>query len=180
MHPQLLADGDGAQRGVGDAWKLAPIDWQRNYLMTTMTRWNPSKASTRFDPLVRFEDLFRGLTSTAQWRDFQDAPDMRIDVTEDAKAYHVKADVPGVHKNDIEVSVDGNQVTISAEVKRESTKEDDEAAIYTERYYGKVYRSFSLPGDFDGAKVDARYDGGVLSLSLPKKSNGSTHKITVS
>lgn len=148
--------------------------------MTTMTRWNPFKTSTRFDPLVRFEDLFRGLASTPQWRDLDAAPDMRIDVTEDAKTYHVKADVPGVHKNDIEVSVDGNQVTISAEVKRESSKAEGEEAIYTERYYGKVYRSFTLPGDFDGARVEARYDGGVLSLSLPKKSNGSAHRISVS
>lgn len=148
--------------------------------MTTMTRWNPFKASTRFDPLVRFEDLFRGLASAAPWRDFDAAADMRIDVTEDAKAYHVKAEVPGVDKNDIEVSVDGNQVTISAETKRESSKTEGEEAIYTERYYGKLYRSFTLPGDFDGAKVDARYDGGVLSLSLPKKSNGSVRRISVS
>ncbi len=148
--------------------------------MTTMTRWNPFKTSTRFDPLIRFEDLFRGLASTPQWRELDATPDMRIDVTEDDKAFHVKADVPGVDKNDIEVSVDGNQVTISAETKRESKKKEGEEVICTERYYGKVYRSFTLPGDFDGAKVDARYDSGVLSLSLPKKANGSARRITVS
>lgn len=148
--------------------------------MTTMTRWNPSKASTRFDPLVSLEDMFRGLTSTPHGRDLVAAPDMRIDVTEDDKAFLVKVDVPGVDKDDIEISTDGNQVTISAEIKRESSNKKGEQAIYTEGYYGKVYRSFTLPGDFDSAKAQARYDNGVLALSLPKKANGSSRKIKVS
>ncbi|MBW4049777.1 MAG: Hsp20/alpha crystallin family protein [Proteobacteria bacterium] len=148
--------------------------------MTTMTRWNPFKASTPLDPLIRFDDMFRGLTSRPMWRDLDPTPDMRIDVMEDDKAFHIKADVPGVAKDDIEVSVDGNQVTISAEIKHESNKKEGGESIYTERYCGKVYRSFTLPGDFDSAKADAHYDNGVLALSLPKKANGSSRKIRVS
>ncbi len=147
--------------------------------MTTLTRWNPFKAATRFDPLTNFEDMFRTLATRPEWRGLEAAPEMRIDVSEDDKAFHVKAEIPGVDKNGIELSVDGNQVSISAEVKRE-TKKGDEAEIYTERYYGKVYRSFTLPGEFDGAKAEAHYDGGVLSLSLPKRANGSVRKISVS
>lgn len=148
--------------------------------MTTLTHWNPFKAASRFDPATSFEDLFRGLVGRPQWRELEAAPDMRIDVSEDDKAYHIKAEIPGVDKNDIELSIDGNQVSISAEVKRESKSKKDEAEIYTERYYGKVYRSFTLPGEFDSAKADAHCDNGVLSLNLPKRANGSARKIAVS
>ncbi len=148
--------------------------------MTTLTRWNPLKTPTRFDPLANFEDIFRGLATREPWRDLEVMPDMRIDVTEDDKAFHVKAEIPGVNKDDIDISVDGNQLTISTETKREKTSKDAEKELYCERYFGKTYRSFTLPGDFDGSKADARYEGGVLSLSLPKKTNGSTRKITVS
>ncbi|MFC5525860.1 Hsp20/alpha crystallin family protein [Rhodanobacter ginsengisoli] len=148
--------------------------------MTTLTHWNPLKATSRFDPLTSFEDMFRSLAARPQWRDLEAAPDMRIDVSEDDKAFHIKAEIPGVDKNDIELSVDGNQVSISAEVKRETRNKKDEAEIYTERYYGKVYRSFTLPGEFDSAKAEARCDNGVLSLDLPKRPNGSARKIAVS
>lgn len=149
--------------------------------MTTLTRWNPFKATTRFDPMATFDDMFRGLSSRPMWRDLEiTAPDMRVDVTEDDKAFHVKAEMPGVDKNDIEVSVEGNQLTISAEVKRESKKTEEEREVYTERYFGKVYRAFTLPSDLDSSKADAHYEGGVLHLTLPKKPNGSTRKITVS
>jgi HSP20 family protein len=149
--------------------------------MTTLTRWNPFKAQTRFDPVATFEEMFRGLGSRPLWRDLETAaPEMRVDVTEDDKAFHVKAEMPGIDKNDIEVSVEGNQVSISAEVKRERKNKEEEREIYSERYYGKVYRAFSLPSDLDSAKADAHYEGGVLNLTLPKMPNGSSRKITVS
>ncbi|MFC5526360.1 Hsp20 family protein [Rhodanobacter ginsengisoli] len=147
--------------------------------MTSMTRWNPIKAVSRFDPVATFDDLFRGLTTRPMWRDLEASPDLPIDVTEDAKAFHIKAEMPGITKDDIEVSVEGSQVAISAEVRRETKKKDDERELYTERYYGKVYRAFSLPSDIDSSKADARYDNGVLHLTLPKKSNGSMRKIAV-
>lgn len=81
--------------------------------------------------------------------------------------------------DDIEVSVEGSQVAISAEVRRETKNKDDERELYTERCYGKIYRTFSLPSDIDSNKADARYDNGVLHLTLPKKSNGSMRKIAV-
>jgi HSP20 family protein len=135
---------------------------------------------TRFDPIAGLDDLFRGLGTRPSWREFDVAPDVRIEVSEDEKAYHVKAEIPGVDKNDIEVSVEGNQIAISAEVKREIKKKEDEKDVYTERYFGKVYRAFALPSDLDSAKADAHYENGVLALNLPKKSNGGTRKIAVS
>lgn len=146
--------------------------------MTSLTRWNPIKTATRFDPVATFDDLFRGLATRPMWRDLEASPDLPIDVTEDTKSFHVKAEMPGFDKKDIEVSVEGSQVAISAEAKRE-TKKEDEREIYTERYFGKVYRAFTLPSDIDSNKADARYENGVLMLTLPKKGNGSMRKIAV-
>ncbi len=146
--------------------------------MSNLTRWNPFKSLTGFDPATSFEDMFRGLRPA--WRDFDISPEVRIDVSEDEKVYKVKAEIPGVDKKDIEVSIDGNEVAISAEVKRETKKKEGEKEIYTDRYYGKVYRSFTLPSDLDSAKAEARYEDGVLRLTLPKVAgNGHSRKIAV-
>lgn len=150
--------------------------------MAHLTHWNPFKQLTRFESRSPvFEDLFRDFTLRPRWQDM-DAPDMRIDVVENDQAYAVKADIPGVEKNDIDISIDGNQVSITAEVKRErkSKSEDDEREVYTERYYGQVYRSFSLPNEVDSGKADAHYENGVLTLTLPKKGNGNARKLAVS
>ena len=149
--------------------------------MATMTRWNPLRAVSRMDPLANFEDMFRDLGTRPLWRELEaTTPDMRIDVTENDKAFLVNAEMPGIDKNDIAISVEGNQVSISAEVKRESKKKDNEMDVYTERYYGKVFRSFSLPTEIESTKADAHYDNGILHLTLPKKHNGSSRKIVVS
>lgn len=150
--------------------------------MTALTHWNPFKGMTRFDPAISFSDVFPnlGFGRLPLPRDIEVAPEIRIDVSEDDKAFHVKAEMPGVEKKDIQISVNGNQVAIGAEVKRETQKKDGEREIYAERYCGKVYRSFTLPSDLDAEKADAQYEKGVLTLALPKKGNGSARKIAVS
>jgi len=148
--------------------------------MTTVTRWNPFKATPRFDPLANFDDLFRGWGLRPMAREMEVAPDIRIDVSEDAATYKVRAEMPGVDRNDIEISVEGNQVSIGAEVKRETKSKEDEKDVYTERYFGKMFRSFTLPVDLDSVKSEAKYDEGVLILTLPKKGNGGSRKIAVS
>lgn len=146
--------------------------------MTALTHWNPFKTS-RFEPTTTFEDLFRNIVARPGWRELDIAPDIRIDVTENDTTFMVKAEIPGVEKNDIEVSVEGNQVSIGAEVRRETKNKEGDKDICTERYYGKVYRAFTLPSDLDGAKAEAHYENGVLTLTLPKKKNGSSRKIAV-
>ena len=146
--------------------------------MTLPTRWNPLRQITRFDPLADFDELFRGLATRPMSREFEKAMEMRLDVIEDDKTYKVKIDMPGVKKDDIDVSVEGNQVTISAEIKREKT-EENERELYSERYSGKAYRSFSLPFDVDSTKSEAKYDGGVLMLTLPKKSTSVSKHLAV-
>ena len=111
-----------------------------------------------------------------------DAPQlkMRIDVTENDKAYTVKADIPGVNKDDINVRVEGNMVSIDAEAKGEKeTKGSGDKVLRTERYYGSISRSFSLAQDVDASKVQARYVDGVLTLELPKAAPGGSRRIAI-
>ena len=146
--------------------------------MTALTRFNPFK-TTRFDPMTPFDDLFRSIVARPAWRELEIAPDIRVDVTENDASFTVKAEVAGVDKNDIDVSVDGNQVSIAAEVKRETNRKEGDKDVCAERYYGKMYRAFTLSSDLDGSKAQANYDNGVLTLTLPKKKNGSAQKIAV-
>ncbi len=147
--------------------------------MAMLSRWTPFKSRLPIGAVPEFEDLFRGFPMRPLWRDVEGAPDMRLDLSEDDKNYRVKVDIPGVDKNDISVSVEGNQVTISAEVKRE-TERKEEKQLISERYLGQCYRAFTLPTDVDDAKTEASYANGVLTLTLPKKANGKSRRITIS
>jgi HSP20 family protein len=147
--------------------------------MTALIRFNPFRSPARFDTPASFDDLFRNFGPGPSWSQPEFAPDMRVDVTEDDDAFHVDAEIPGVDKDDIEVSVEGNRVSITAETKREKEKKDEKELI-VERSWGKAYRAFALPADIDGNRTEARYDKGVLSLTLPKKANGNARRIAVS
>jgi HSP20 family protein len=134
----------------------------------------------RFDPFFDVDDLFRGFRLAPARMGANEAPQMRIEVEEDDKTYTIHAEVPGAKKEDIKVTVDGNQVTVSAEIKRESEKKEKGRVVHSERYYGNVYRSFSLDTAVDEGKGSANYKDGVLELVLPKKSNGSPTRLRVS
>jgi len=136
---------------------------------------------TRYDPFNDMDDLFKGLFVRPMRFDLDVAPQMRmkVDVSKAEDIYTVKAEIPGVKKDDIQVSIDGNEVTISGEIKKESEEKKGEEVLRSERYYGKVSRSFTLPHDVDEAKVVAKYADGVLKLTLPMKSKSASKKITV-
>ncbi len=104
---------------------------------------------------------------------------LRVDVTEDDKCYSVRAEIPGVKKEDINVAVDGNQVEISAEVKNEKAVKDGEKLLRSERYYGKVYRAFALDQEVDETATQARYADGILELRLPKKASAAARRIAI-
>jgi HSP20 family protein len=135
-------------------------------------------ALTRFDP---FEDtlpeLFKGWARMPRmWREHE--MDIRVDVTEAEKEYKVKAEIPGVRKEDIDVQIDGNVVTVSAEVKKD--KEDkNERFVRQERFYGSASRTFTLGSAVDEKAAVAKYDNGVLELRLPKKEDGAVKRIAV-
>jgi HSP20 family protein len=105
---------------------------------------------------------------------------MRVDVTEKDNAYLVKADVPGVRKEDINVRIDGNVVQIDAETKQEKeSKGNGDKVLRSERYYGTISRTFSLAQDVDDAKAVAKYADGVLTLELPKKTSAAARKLAI-
>ena len=105
---------------------------------------------------------------------------MKIDVSEKESAYEVKADLPGVKKEDISIRIDGNVVQIDAEMKRDKeTRGNGNKVLRSERYLGSISRSFSLAQDVDEAKSQARYADGVLTLELPKKASAAAKKIAI-
>jgi HSP20 family protein len=126
------------------------------------------------------ESAFRRLFPASLFE--ADAPQlkMRIDVTENDKAYSVKADMPGVKKEDISVRVEGNTVQIDAQTASEKEmRGNGDKVLRSERYYGSVSRSFSLGQDVDAARVQAKYADGVLSLELPKAAPVDGRRIAI-
>lgn len=147
--------------------------------MNTLVRLN-NRLDPAYNPLAgNLDDLFAGFFRPIQETARTGAQQIRIDVTEDANAYRVAATLPGVKKEDINVSVDQNEVTISAEIKRETSAKEGERVLHSERFYGKTSRSFSLGQDVDEANVQAKYADGVLNLVLPKKAPASAKRVTI-
>ena len=140
--------------------------------MANITRYNP------------FEDLFREFGKGFWLKPMSFPPEtelsMKIDVKEDEKAFTVKADIPGVKKEDIQVDVEDDQIFVRAEIKQEKEEKKGEKVIHSERSYGMVSRSFTLPVGVDDKGARAEYKDGVLSLTLPKKANGSARRIAIS
>jgi HSP20 family protein len=146
--------------------------------MTLPSRWNPFHKLARVDPFVDFEELIRGFNAPSLARDYERAMEMRLDVTEDDKQYLVNVDMPGVRKENIDISVSDRQIGIRAEVKRDESR-DKGKEIYSERYSGEAYRTFTLPTEVDSEKAEASYDGGVLTLKLPKKAGNSSKHLSI-
>ena len=125
---------------------------------------------TRFDPFYDLaEEVFKGVAPSR----------MKVDVAEKNGAYTVTADLPGVKKEDIQITIDGPQVTLAAEVKREKETGDEERVLHTERVFGRVSRSFTLPQELDEGKAEAKFRDGVLELTLPKKAAAQRKQITI-
>lgn len=132
------------------------------------------------DPFDNMESTLRRFFSPTVLEREQPQLQMRVDVSENDKAYAVKADIPGVKKEDINIRIDGNVVQIDAEVKSEKeTKGDGDRILRSERYYGTVSRTFSLGQDVDEAAAKAKYADGVLTLELPKKATSAGKKIAI-
>lgn len=130
-----------------------------------------------------FDDFFKDMRPGFFVRPLHGDPlpspsQIRIDVKESDGAYTVEAEIPGVKKDEIQVSIDDNLVTVSAEV-RQTDSQSDEKSLRSERYYGTVSRSIQLAAGIDESKAKARYDNGVLTLTLPKKQAGSSRQLKV-
>lgn len=122
-----------------------------------------------------FDDFFRDVAPGFYIRPLHGdglpaASQIKIDVKENPDAFIVHAEIPGVPKENIQVLIDGNLVTLRAEIKQQDSSHKDERVLRTERYYGEVSRSLQLAQEVDQTKAKAKYDNGVLTLTLPKKS----------
>jgi HSP20 family protein len=126
-----------------------------------------------------FDDLFRDFAPGYFVRPLHGDPlpqQVKIEVKEDAENFVLHAELPGVAKQDIQVSIDGPVVSLSAEVKQHDQKRQDERLLRSERYYGSVSRSVRLPLDVDEGRAYAKFDNGVLTLTLPKKLQAATSR----
>lgn len=134
-----------------------------------------------YDPLRldRFDDVFGGFFRPARMGMTPDEPQIKLEVEETDNSYKVKADIPGVKKEDISVEIDGDTVSISAEVKQEKDVKNNGKVLRSERYYGAITRRFSLERDIDDAHTVAKYENGVLFLDLPKKATASTKRVAI-
>ncbi len=153
-----------------------------------------------YDPLVDagFDELLRGFFKPVRVGRGGNGPTIKVDVAEKSDAYVVEAELPGVAKEDIHVTIEGNQVTIAAEVKRakeykageykasngdkganSGDKQGEHRALRSERYYGAVHRSFVLPVELDETASEAKFENGVLELTLSKKAPAAGRKLTI-
>ncbi len=134
-----------------------------------------------YDPFLDagFDELFRGFFKPVRMEGARTPVTIKMDVTETGDGYMIHAEMPGVKKGDINVEIEGNEVTITGEVKREWEKKEGEKLIRSERYYGNIYRSFTLPHELDPAKSVAKYDDGVLELKLVGKAGATGRKLPV-
>jgi len=146
--------------------------------MTVEVTMNPL---TRYEPLAtQLDGLFNDLFRPAFVLDNRtEVARIRVDVKETAEAYTVHAEIPGVKKDDIAVEIEGNEVTIGAEVKREKEAKEGEKWLRTERFYGKAERRFALPQEIDETKANAKFADAVLELTLPKKQAVTGRKVAI-
>lgn len=143
--------------------------------MTNIVRRDPYAIDNMLD------DLFKGFL-VRPVRYSGDMPEMqmiKMDVKEGDRDFTVHAELPGVDKEDIHVTIDGNTVSINAEVKKTTEEKEGDKVLRSERYYGKVFRSFSLSQDVDEASARARFEKGVLELVLPKKASTAARKLSI-
>ncbi len=136
-------------------------------------------ALTRFDPIDQmFPDFFRRFA--LPMRLAEDTPgEIRIDVTEKDKDYEIRAEIPGAKKEDIRVKVEGNFLSISAEVKKDKEEKSGGRVVLKETYYGSASRGFSLAHEIDAKGVVAKLEDGVLKLTLPKREGSSSKTIEI-
>ena len=143
----------------------------------SIQRFEPQGGVSRFEPMRGLENMFDMFDLMRPARLFG-TESLRIDVNETDQAYLVKAEMPGIKKEDIKVAIHGDEVTISGE--RDSEEERREGNIVCrERYQGRQYRSFTLPQPVDEENATAKCHDGVLELNLPKRAGAGAKQLTV-
>jgi HSP20 family protein len=171
--------------------KEAPNFFLRGSIMNIIRRtpsavsnYRPPSIDEQFGRLVEnmFDDFFTPFAPLSNWSrmNSEGVHSPRINVVETDKSFEIEAELPGVKKEDIKVSVDNQRVTIEAETRQETQQPGDgENVVYAERSARKYLRSFVLPTDVDDDKSQARLENGVLTMSLPKKQDTQAKRLTI-
>jgi HSP20 family protein len=140
--------------------------------MLAITRYNA------FNDAI--DELFSGfLARPLSFEAPAGAAQFRVDVSENEKGYTMRAEIPGVKKEDIHITIDGDTVAIGAEVKSEKEVKNGDRVLRSERQYGKVYRAFTLGQAVDETAATAKYSDGVLEVTLPKKAEAQAKRVTI-
>lgn len=131
-----------------------------------------------------FDDFFRDVSPGFYIKPLHGEPlpspeRIKVDVKENGENYTVQAEIPGVNKEDIDISIESNMVTVRAEIKQQDVQTQDDKVLRSERYFGSVSRSFQLSQDIDSSQAKAKYDNGVLTLTLPKKRGGGSKRLAI-
>lgn len=145
--------------------------------MANLTRFNPLSDMVRFSPFRNLDEFLEDFPLMSGG--MEAAPRMRMDISETDQAFTVNAEIPGVKKEDIKIAIEGDKVSIRAESKRETEEKQQGNIMRSERYYGQQYRSFTLPQAVDDSKAEAKYQDGILTLTLPKRQGGTAKQLTV-
>ena len=148
-------------------------------MATNMTPFDPFRDILRTMPMRRMEEFLRDLRPGLALGELQDVPAVRCDVNETDQGYTIRAEVPGVRKEDIKVDVNANRVTIAVETQQEQEQKEGEKVVRCEIYRGQMYRSFTLEHDVDETKAEARYQDGILELTLPKRADRTGQKLEI-
>lgn len=129
-----------------------------------------------------FDDFFRDFPHGYFVRPLHGEPlpnQIKLDIKEDPKAFTVMAELPGVNRDAIEVHIEGDTVSVSAEVAQQDEQRSDERILRSERYFGSVARTLRLPQEVDEANAKARFENGVLTLTLPKRGSRAGQKLAI-
>ncbi|TFW31302.1 Hsp20/alpha crystallin family protein [Massilia horti] len=149
-------------------------------MASNLTRFEPFGDISRLNPLRTIDELFRELTPRGMLRELQQSePMINVEVTENDQTYTVRAEIPGVKKDDIKVDVRGNRVSITAETKREQEQKEGNRLLRSELYYGQMSRTIMLEQEVDDTKAQAKYNDGVLELTLPKRAPAGGSKLQI-
>lgn len=153
-----------------------------NLIRRGTTPLSALRAGAMDDPFGRmfetmFQDMF-GPLAQGRWAD-GDVGIPRLDVSETDQAFEIRAELPGVKKEDVQVAIDGPRVTIEAECRQANEQRQGEQVVYSERSTRKYQRSFTLPSEVEDTNAQARLEDGVLMLSLPKRQGGTARRLTI-
>lgn len=144
---------------------------------SNLARFDPTHPLRTYDPFRNLDNFFNVFDIMRPLREL-DTERIRMDVTETDQGYLVKAEMPGFKKEDVKVSIDGDQITISAATDQDEQKVEG-STLCRERYRGQYYRTFTLPQAVDEGTASATCHDGVLELTLPKKPGSGPHQLSI-